>query len=298
VAAVLGFCAHVGAADLLVGSDGSNKPNGILRYDGNTGAFLGRFVTIDRPISMTWGPDGNLYVGSISSMSVNRYNGTTGALLNTFVSTGSGGLGVPWDMTFGSDGNLYVASDGSAGGILRYNGSTGAFLDRFTTSPATGLTFGADGNLYVSVNEGVARYSGANGSKLADFIPSGPTLNSQYHLKFGPDANLYVMNARPGVRQYDRATGAYLRDFAVPPDPDHPLFLGLDFIFGPDGNLYMDNGEGSGVMRFNGTTGAFIDQFVPLGSGGLEVGRSMVFMVPEPGVLMIALAGLLVLRRR
>ena len=39
----------------------------------------------------------------------------------------------------------------------------------------------------------------------------------------------------------------------------------------------MDNGKGSGVMRFNGTTGVFIDQFVPLGGGGLEVGGDDIF---------------------
>ncbi|HEV8292464.1 MAG TPA: hypothetical protein VGP94_11095, partial [Tepidisphaeraceae bacterium] len=99
-------CAPVGAADLLVASDGTHSQNGILRYDGTTGAFVGRFIDISRPIAMAYGPDGNLYVGSLSTQSVNRYNGTTGAFLNTFVSSGSGGLGVPWDMTFGADGNL------------------------------------------------------------------------------------------------------------------------------------------------------------------------------------------------
>ena len=121
------------ASDLLVASDNfGGSLNGILRYDGNTGAFIGRFINIDRPISMTYGPDGNLYVGSLSSSSINRYNGTTGAFLNTFVSSGSGGLVMPWDMTFGPDGNLYVASEGTTSGVLRYNGTTGAFIDRLT----------------------------------------------------------------------------------------------------------------------------------------------------------------------
>src|SRR4051812_7701417 len=49
------------ASDLLVGSDNfGGSLNGILRYDGNTGAFVGRFINIDRPFSMAYGPDGNL----------------------------------------------------------------------------------------------------------------------------------------------------------------------------------------------------------------------------------------------
>ena len=83
-----------------------------------------------------------------------------------------------------------------------------------------------------------------------------------------------------------------------PAPPGSPLFLGFELVFGPDGNLYVDNGEGSGVMRFNGTTGAFIDQFVPLGSGGLGVGRSMVFMVPEPASILWGMLGALILCRR
>ena len=297
---VAGFCACASAADLLVGSDNFNGSLvGILRYDGNTGAFLGRFINIDRPISMTYGPDGNLYVGSIATNSINRYNGTTGAFLNTFVSSGSGGLVMPWDMTFGPDGNLYVASEGTTSGVLRYNGTTGAFMDRLTTTVATGLTFGHDGNLYTS-ELGIKRYRASDGAFLGDFVANNSsTLYGPYHLRFGADANLYVMNVQPGLRQYDGATGGYVRDFAVPPNPNNPLFLGFSFVFGPDGNLYMDNGEGSGVMRFNGTTGAFIDQFVPLGSGGLSVGRSMVFMVPEPSVMLLgSLATLLLTRRR
>jgi hypothetical protein len=135
---------------------------------------------------------------------------------------------------------------------------------------------------------------------LGEFVANdSSTLYGPYHLRFGADASLYVMNVRPGLRQYDGATGEYIRDFAVPPNPNSPqLFLGFSFVFGPDGNLYMDNGEGSGVMRFNGTTGAFIDQFIPVGSGGLTVGRSMVFMVPEPGVMLLSAMGTLLLIRR
>ena len=39
--------------------------------------------------------------------------------------------------------------------------------------------------------------------------------------------------------------------------------------FGPDGNLYVANFNNN-ISRFNGKTGAFIDTFVPVGSGGLN----------------------------
>ena len=51
-------------------------------------------------------------------------------------------------------------------------------------------------------------------------------------------------------------------------------------IFGPDGNLYLADSTGDAggrVVRFDGTTGAYIDDFVPAGSGGLKI-------VTQPGV--------------
>ncbi len=39
-------------------------------------------------------------------------------------------------------------------------------------------------------------------------------------------------------------------------------------VFGPDGNLYFIDDQG-GILRYNGSTGAFIDKFVPAGSGGM-----------------------------
>jgi hypothetical protein len=116
----------------------------VLRYHGQTGAFLGAFVApgsggIDGPEGLTFGPDGNLYVASNNG--VLRYNGSTGAFLGVFVPTGSGGLASPADVVFGPDSHLYVA-DGTApaaSNVLRYNGSTGAFLGVFVPTGSGGL---------------------------------------------------------------------------------------------------------------------------------------------------------------
>src|SRR5262249_35749392 len=53
-------------------------------------------------------------------------------------------------------------------------------------------------------------------------------------------------------------------------------------IFGTDGNLYVadENGNTSNkgsIVRFDGTTGAFIDNFVASGSGGLAHAQYLVF---------------------
>jgi WD40 repeat protein len=117
--------------------------NNVLKFNGTTGAFIGKFVTdgsggLSGPRGVAFGPDGNLYVSSSTSNQVLEYNGTTGAFIAAFVSAGSGGLMNPRDLTFGPDGNLYVSSF-FTGDVFRYNGSTGAFMDDFIPSGTGGL---------------------------------------------------------------------------------------------------------------------------------------------------------------
>jgi hypothetical protein len=56
---------------------------------------------------------------------------------------------------------------------------------------------------------------------------------------------------------------------------------------------------GKSVVRFDGTTGAFMDAFVTPGSGGLNGPKQMLF-VPEPAsieLLAVSLAGVFAWRR-
>jgi DNA-binding beta-propeller fold protein YncE len=234
-------------------------PSATISVAGSTLNEIGApdtFVTagsggLSSPYGITLGPDGNVYVAS-NGGEVLRYNGTTGAFLSTFVSQGSGGLAFSTyaGLAFGPDGNLYVAS-GSTNQVLEYNGTTGAFIQAFVTagsgglSDPSGVTFGPDGNLYVSSrnSNAVLRYQG----------PSGST----------PGAPL------PAAGQ----TGA---TFALPNAGLQPLNL----LFGPDGNLYVDGAQNFGVQRFSGTTGAFLNMFVPEqdpAHGDLADGRGMAF---------------------
>ncbi len=48
-------------------------------------------------------------------------------------------------------------------------------------------------------------------------------------------------------------------------------------VFGPDGNLYVSSSDTDSVLRYDGTTGTFIDEFVSAGSGGLDYPRDLTF---------------------
>jgi streptogramin lyase len=69
----------------------------VLRYNSTTGEFIDTFIPpgsggLAFPFGLSFGPDGNLYVGNVATQSILRYNGTTGEFIDTFVPPGSGGL--------------------------------------------------------------------------------------------------------------------------------------------------------------------------------------------------------------
>ncbi|MEX2139344.1 MAG: PEP-CTERM sorting domain-containing protein [Pirellulales bacterium] len=85
-------------------------------------------------------------------------------------------------------------------------------------------------------------------------IPSG--------LIFGPDGLLYVTTNAGIVSRY--TTAGFDRIFAA------DLSLPKTVVFGADGNLYVASAGDDRIVRFNGTTGVRIDNFVPARSGGLH----------------------------
>lgn len=140
--------------------------------------------------------------------------------------------------------------------VLRYDADTGAFIDEFVKRSSGDLDFPwaavigpNDGNLYVSSGH---RHSKGEGTTKA-------------------------------VLRYDGTTGTFEDEFVE----QGQMFLVHAVTFGPDGNVYV--GEkmvltpgnphqlGGRIMRFNGTTGAFMDEFVPLDSGGLRHPAAHVF---------------------
>jgi glucose/arabinose dehydrogenase len=217
---------------------------------GNSSSFItAGSGGLSQPTGVTLGSDGNVYVSSRATNQVLRYNGSTGAFIDAFVTQGSGGLSGPWGQTFGPDGNLYVASE-STNQVLRYNGSTGAFIDAFISAGSGGLDtprgvrFGSDGSLYVTSRStsSILRYQGPLASSPGAPLPAP-----------GQSGATFVAPSSGGLIW--------------------PLYL----LFGSDGKLYVASEQNAGILRYDGTTGAFIDTFVPGGRGNLASGRSMVF---------------------
>jgi streptogramin lyase len=262
---------------LLVASRGSNQ---VLRYDG-AGTPQGVFASssdLVRPVGITFGPDGNLYVAAGDTDRVLRFNGSSGAAMGVF--TDGGLIQSPRNVNFGPDGAFYVA-DGVLNQVIRFDGTTGAFDRVFIHGSAvegpTSFTFGPDGQLYlVSVlTDRVLKYDGTTGELIGPFATQG--LVQPHDVSFGPDGNLYVSNSGSTLVQRFRGdTGEFLDTFL----DDSGLVNPLGMAWGPDGNLYLANQGGDEIRRYDGLSGARLPNFVPAEAGGLSAPAFLVFLPP------------------
>jgi hypothetical protein len=80
-------------------------------------------------------------------------------------------------------------------------------------------------------------------------------------------------------------------DVFVHPDATGGLADPNGIVFGPDGNLYVGDQNdvaginGGGVFRYDGTTGAFIDNFVPAQGGVISPATYLTFTKTDPTTL-------------
>ncbi len=180
--------------------------------------------------SVRFGPDGLLYVTSVSTNQVLRFDAQTGGFIDVFVNAGGTPLNAPTDAGFGPDGHLYVASF-NTGQVLRFDGQSGAFLGVFATGPGPGRSemfeWGLDGHLYLATGQGnsVLRFDGVTGDPLP-----GPL-------------------GAAGTAEFVPAAGSAIAD-------SHHL------TFGPDGHLYVASMDNARIVKYDGTTGAFLGLFV------------------------------------
>jgi len=112
----------------------------------------------------------------------------------------------------------------------------------------------------------------------ADGTPLGPlgAASGAQAMRYGPDGDLYVC-AEEGdsVLRFDGSTGAPLGPFvfddpATPQDETGGLRAPTAAVFGPDGQLYVASFQDDAVLRYDGATGAYVDDFIPAGTGAIN----------------------------
>ncbi len=214
--------------DLLVADrDGNN----VLRYNAQTGDFLGVFVEemsggLMAPYGLTIGPNDNLFVNTDHAGGI-EYDGQTGAHVRQLVEHGAAGLHhgrgilfIPAPVEFGRTWRLLVTS-GEEHNVLEFDPDTGEFVGVFNEGDFRGklrnpwgLRLGPDGSVFVS------------------------SANTHHHRDPPPSAELRHATAGlhltlPHIFQYDGRSGKLVRAYVQGIDSflDHPK--GFDFMPGP-----------------------------------------------------------------
>lgn len=286
-------------ADVLVASFFSDN---IIRLDANGQhvATLSGGPAFGGPLCARVGPDGLLYVAAEGADAIYRYDLSTNTYVDTFISSGSGGLDSPTGLCWGPDGRLYVGSFTNSN-VLRYDGASGAFVDTFVTTGLGGLsgadngmTFGPDGNLWVPSynNNRVIRYHGTTGASLGLI---GGSIGRPRVLVFRNNSLYLTSESSNSVRRYS-LEGAFLGTFIASGSGGLGVPVGL--AFDEAANVaYVGSSVNDRVLRYNATTGAFIDVFAA--APGLPIdGPVFVTVVPEPGAGVSAVTAVVFWRRR
>ena len=280
-----------GPKDLMFSSDDkylfvtSFFSNEVLRYDGTTGKFVDSFVSrqngsILEPQHSLFGPDGNLYVTS-GNTEVLRYDGTTGKFVDSFVTAGSGGLNGPKDLMFSSDDKYLFVTSFFSNEVLRYDGTTGKFVDSFVTAGSGGLNgpkdlmFSSDDKyLFVTsfFSNEVLRYDGTTGKFVDSFDPQNTAgLSSPTGIILGPDLDVYVVSSRSDqILRYSQS--GEFKDVLI---SDPQLFSPTDILI-DDKFIYVASLTNE-VLRYDGTTGKFVDSFVTDSGDGVDLPTGLTF---------------------
>jgi hypothetical protein len=300
--------------------------NSIERFDQNTGAYLGTFISnnpalnggLVEPAGIVYNPNDQLiYVSSQGTNQILRYNldGTFNSVFAnlTAVNPQYGPAGLRFSPTTG---DLYVArnlnfffnsSSAGQGTVDRLDKTTGAFVNSVMTgmSGASGVLFTPNGDLYGSSFQSTAAQSPdglgyvnkvPNGGSQSFFVaPETSTLVTAAGLAQVPGtSNIAVVDLAGGaVHQYG-AAGNQLADLIAPGGALNGLFPS-DVLFTSPTTMWVANlGSNDPPMAPNGSVMLFdLSSATPqtpfMTTNGFFAAEFAVapVVVPEPGTLLL-----------
>jgi DNA-binding beta-propeller fold protein YncE len=163
-------------------------------------------------------------------------------------------------------------------------------IDRVFVAPdahglaaARQIRIGPDGNVYIASHDTdvVKVFHPDTGELLRDIGTSGGALDGPWGLLFGPDGRLYVGGRWScNVVRFDVTTGDYA---VLVPSKSGGLGAPRGLAIGPDGDLYISSHverapySTDTVKKYDGVTGAYLGDFVGVGSGGLNNAAGLAF---------------------
>lgn len=280
------------AGDLYVSGFSSNN---IVQFDGETGAYVGEFVTsaaggLGQPAGLAFGPNGNLFVCSFRDHYVREFDGTTGAFIRDAIpgtqTQESGYLQRPWTLLFTQNNRMLVCGYYNDA-VLVYDATTFEWLGTWVGGPSgggldapAGIALAPDGSLLVTAGHedtppyspvgGILQYHATTG-RFQRMIASGYD-QTMWGLQVAPNGSLWAVTfwgdaatqSTGKLLQLDSETGQVVTSS----DVNRPRGV----LLAPDGNVLV--ARQNQVLKFDGTTGQLIGQFA---TGPLTNAQGMAF---------------------
>ncbi len=173
-------------------------------------------------------------------------------------------------------------------GTTQASFGSGITVASLTVNSATGATAvisidaaASPGARTVTLTTGPETASFANGFTVTASLNQPPIVSAGPNQTVIKPELFIAANNSNRILRFDATSGTFIDEFV--PAGYGGLYWPDGVIFGPDDNLYVTSATNAanagprGVLRFNGSTGAFIDAFVPPGSGGLQVATYQTF---------------------
>ena len=219
----------------------------------------------------------------------------------------------------GSDGNADVVTDDNSGQIWKFNTTTFAvsLLAGGVVGSPHDVVQASDNTLYVTkwTGSNIQTYDSTSGALTGTAVPFGdfdtpPQVDRPYAVEFAPDGNLYVVDGDQYSSNSSQSNDYLLRRFDLSPslstvgtdtvvdDGAATSRIHFGLAVGPDGRSFIPSynplSDFGSIVQVS--AGGVASTFVS--DGSLHV-HADVLLVPEPASLvLLALGGLLVVRRR
>src|SRR2546427_643902 len=196
---------------------------------------------VSYPMSITTGPDGNLWYTDSDGVQVVRV--TTSGVFTVYPMPAKTPSDKPDSITTGPDGNLwFTTGPGNSIDKLTTAGTLTEYPLPNLQSGPDGITVGPDGNLWITEFDGDMIAKVTTGGVFTEYpIPTPNTAPSS--ITTGPDSNLWftttnhvVTPSNPLVGRIGKvSTNGVITEYVLP----NPQSVAGDITAGPDGNLWF-----------------------------------------------------------
>jgi sugar lactone lactonase YvrE len=274
---------------------------GVLEYNGTTGVFITTFVGsgangVQAPRGLAFDQDGRLYVADWGTSAILRFD-SQGNFIDDEVTPGAGSASSlePFGMVFNAQGALLVSNQ-YENSVVQYNSGVMATLSAVSTSPVTVQYATADGTAVAGTDytaqTGTVTFAPGQTSRLIPLVTlydATPPANDYFNLALSNPSGATIANGNAVVTITPPTLPqlAIGNDSAIEGDPTAHYRGAAAYgastehfnpvTIGPDGNIYTATGGGDDynmILRYNGTTGAFMGIFA---TGPINGAREIVF---------------------